>query len=415
MILLLIFVLLALVMGALFGTLVAKDAGYVLVAYDNMSMETSVWFALLALVLLYFLVRIILVFLSGFLRSRLGLQMWNQGRLLQKSRARSVKGLLLLEEGNWLEAKKVLLAGASRSDFPLTNYLGAARAADKLGQTSERDKFLRQARESTPGSRFAVGLVQARLQLGQNQWDAALATLLDLRRQSAKNAAVLNMLVRCYKQLEDWDALTLLVPELRTQVQKQAGMSADMIQNLEVLAWSKLLQRVELKLASGGGQAEVELSSFWTGVPKRVNMLSEMVLAYTKVLKKYALDVPAEAVLVKALKQNWHSGLAGMYGQIKGKDLSKQLSLAESWLKQHPDDPALLLSLGRISMREAAWVQAREYFEASLRLDKTAQAYAELGRLCQAMGEDVRAHDYMNEAMQLAGKIDELPLPDGIT
>jgi len=415
MILLLVFVLLALVIGALFGTLVARDAGYVLIAYDNMSMETSVWFALLTLVVGYFLIRTILVFTSGFLRSRLGLQMWNQGRLMEKSRASSVKGLLLLEEGNWLEAKKVLLAGALRSETPLANYLGAARAADKLGESSDRDKFLRLAQESTPGSRFAVGLIQARLQLEHKQSEAALATLLELRRQSAKNTAVVKMLASCYQQLEDWEALTLLVSELRNQSQKQEGMSADTVQKLEVLAWSKLLQRVELKLVNDVGQAEVELSAFWTGLPKRVSMFSEMVLAYAKTLKKYDLDIHAEAILVKALKQNWHSGLAGIYGQIKGKDLAKQLHLAESWLKQHPDDPALFLSLGRICMRDAAWVQAREYFEASLRLDKSAQVYAELGRLCQAMGEDVRARDYMNEAMLLAGRIDELSLPDRVT
>jgi len=409
MMFLLVFVLLALVMGALFGTLVARDPGYVLIAYDNMSLETSVWFALLALVLSYFLIRLVLVFLSGFLRSRLGLQVWNQGRLLEKSRTRSVKGLLLLEEGNWLEAKKTLLAGAARSETPLANYLGAARAANELGETLDRDKFLRQAQESTPGSRFAVGLVHARLQLGQKQWKAALATLLELRRQSAKTPAVLEMLASCYQQLEDWNALTLLVPELRAQ------MNADAVQKLEVLAWSKLLQNVELKLVSGGDSAEVTLSEFWAGLPKKAGINSELVLAYSKTLVKYDLKFIAEAILVKALKQNWHSGLVGVYGQIEGKVPSKQLSLAESWLKQHPDDPALLLSLGRICMRDAGWEQAREYFEASLRLDKSARVYAELGRLCQALGEDARARDYMAQAMLIAGEIDALSLPERTT
>jgi len=413
MMLLLVFVLLALVIGALFGALLAKDAGYVLVAYNNMSLETSVWFALLVLAVLYFLIRFLSVFLSGFLRSRLGLQVWNQGRLQEKSRTKSVKGLVLLEEGKWGEAKKVLLAGASRSETPLGNYLGAARAADQLGELSERDKILYRAQSSTPGSRFAVRLVQARLQQGQKQWKSSLETLLELHKQSPKNTTVLEMLANCYQQLEDWNALTLLVSELRNQVQKPGGMSAEAVQGLELLSWSKLLQEVEVKLV--GGEAEAKLSAFWAGLPKKVSMISEVVMVYTKTLLKHGLDVPAEAIVVKAQKQNWHSGLADIYGRIKAKDSAKQLSLAESWLKQHVDDPTLLMALGRISMRIAAWEQAREYFEASLRIHKSAEIYAELGRLCQALGEDARAREYITQAMLLAGEIDKQPLPEELT
>jgi HemY protein len=412
MIILLVFVLMALVMGALFGTLVARDSGYVLVAYDNLSLETSVWFALLALVVLYILIRLILVFLSGFLRSRLGLQVWNQGRLLHKSRARSVKGLLLLEEGSWLEAKKTLVGAASRSETPLANYLGAARAADKLGELSERDNLLRLAHESTPGSRFAVGLVQSRLQLEQKQWEAALATLRVLQTQSQKHAVVLKMLAVCYRQLEDWNALTILIVDLRNQTQNQDGLSTTEIQDLEVLAWSKLLRRAEDELVEQEARAETVLPVFWDGVPKKVSMYSELVLAYVNSLMRHDLQDLAEAVLVKAIKQNWHSGLAGMYGQIKGKDDTKQLQLAQAWLKQHPDDPALLLSLGRISMRSAAWDQAREYLEASLRIEKNSQIYAELGRLCLALGEEARGRDYMTQAIVLAGNLAEVSLPE---
>ncbi len=412
MIALLVFVLLALVMGALIGTLVARDSGYVLVAYDNLSLETSVWFALLALVVLYFLIRLILMFLSGFLHSRLGLKSWNQGRLLHKSRTRSVKGLLLLEEGNWLEAKKALVAAASRSETPLVNYLAAARAADKLGELSERDNFLRMAHESTPGSRFAVGLVQSQLQLGQEQWEAALATLRDLNRQSTKHAVVLKMLAECYQQLEDWNALTLLIVDLRNQSPGQDGLNATEVQNLEMLAWSKLLRRAEEELVEQEMNMEAALPAFWDKVPKKVSMNSELVLAYVNSLLAHDLQGMAESVLVKAIKHNWHSGLAGVYGRINGKDDAKQLHLGQAWLKQHPDDPALLMSLGRISMRSGAWDQAREYFEASLRIEKTAQIYAELGRLCLATGEDARGRDYMTQAMILAGNLESIPLPE---
>ncbi len=45
----LILVIAALVLGALFGSLMVKDAGYVLISYDDATFETSVWFALFGL------------------------------------------------------------------------------------------------------------------------------------------------------------------------------------------------------------------------------------------------------------------------------------------------------------------------------------------------------------------------------
>ncbi len=50
-------VLVAIVLGGLIGTLLVRDPGYVLVAYADTVLETSLWVALLLLVGLYLLVR----------------------------------------------------------------------------------------------------------------------------------------------------------------------------------------------------------------------------------------------------------------------------------------------------------------------------------------------------------------------
>ena len=50
----------ALVVGGAVGTLMSRDPGYVLVSYENMSLETSLWFALLALIVGYYLLRVVI-------------------------------------------------------------------------------------------------------------------------------------------------------------------------------------------------------------------------------------------------------------------------------------------------------------------------------------------------------------------
>ena len=79
-------------------------------------------------------------------------------------------------------------------------------------------------------------------------------------------------------------------------------------------------------------------------------------------------------------------------------------------MKERPNDPQLLLTLGRISLMNGEWAKAREYFETSLRLQRSAQVYGELGRLCVALGDSARGGEYLVQATE---GLPALPLPEG--
>ena len=53
----------ALVVGGLLGTLMVRDPGYVLVAYDNLTFESSVWFTLVVRVTVVAAI-VLLIYLS---------------------------------------------------------------------------------------------------------------------------------------------------------------------------------------------------------------------------------------------------------------------------------------------------------------------------------------------------------------
>lgn len=409
MMVLLLLVLIALVGGAWFGTLIARDAGYVLIAYDNVSLETSIWFALLALVVGYFLIRFLVVFVSGFVRSRLGVQLWNNDRLAKKARTRSVKGLLLMAEGKWLDAKKALLSVAPRSELPLVNYLSAARAAHELGDDSQRDALLKQAHESTPGSRFAVSLVQAQMQLDKQQWESALATLLELHTQSAGNIQVMRLMADCYQQVGDWQALINLLPAMKSK----KVLDSVHLEEMEVFAWENVLKNYaqsNTEVNSATEPAE-PCTSLWAGVPKKLIREPRLVRRYVEILINSNMRAEAEALLVRTLKHSWDAQLVDCYGKLQSDDCLKQLNTADSWFKQHPDDATLLLCLGRLCLMNQRWEQARGYFESSLSLEKSDTACAELARLCLALGELAKGREYMAQAMLLSGVLPDLPLP----
>ena len=91
----LIYLVVALIVGGAVGTLMSRDPGYVLVSYENMSVETSLWFALLALIVGYFLLRVVIGLLMRLIRTGAGVAAWQQNRRARVAQARTVRGLLL--------------------------------------------------------------------------------------------------------------------------------------------------------------------------------------------------------------------------------------------------------------------------------------------------------------------------------
>lgn len=154
----------ALVLGGVVGVLMARDPGYVLLAYQDVAVETSLWFALALLSAIFAAFYLLIRLLVRLGRSPASLQGWQQRRRAMASRARTDRGLLLLAEGRFQEARKLLADAADRAEEPLVNYLYAARAAQELGDIQGRDDLLRAAHELDPQARFVVGQTQAELE-----------------------------------------------------------------------------------------------------------------------------------------------------------------------------------------------------------------------------------------------------------
>ena len=68
----------------------------------------------------------------------------------------------------------------------------------------------------------------------------------------------------------------------------------------------------------------------------------------------------------------------------------------------HPDDPALLLALGRLARRARLWAKARAYFDSKLLLAPTAEAHLELAQLLENMDQAAAAAEHYRAGLRLA-------------
>jgi len=107
----------------------------------------------------------------------------------------------------------------------------------------------------------------------------------------------------------------------------------------------------------------------------------------------------AEKELAAALRTDWCGPLVRLFGLVEATDTTKQLKRAEGWLKNHGEDPDLLLAAARLCLRNELWGKARSYLETVITMRPTPEAYREYGNLLTQMGEAAAAADAYRDGL----------------
>lgn len=400
----------ALVIGSLiygFSWLNAHQPGYLLISYANTSIETTVWVAVLIALTTLWLLNFIYRTLRGSWRITRGAASYLTHGGEQKAQIRTHRGLVAFMEGNWQQARRNLIKSASKSPLPLVNYLAAARCAYELNERDQALELLHQAEEIAPDRKLAVTLTQARMQLLGKEYESCIATLQRAKNTAANHPVVLDLLYQVYLAVNDWAAIGDLLPELR----KQKILPAEKLDIVERDVHRSLIAFAGEKAKRGGAALET-LQQQWDQVPAKLKKDAQLVRDYCEQLRMNSCDQESEELLQQTLKRHWHDDLILLYGQVQGADIARQLLLAEGWLKSRPNSSALMLTLGRLCLRNELWGKAREYFEQSIEQQATPQAYAELARLLAHLDEHRLSTQYYQQGLLLsAPDLPALPLP----
>lgn len=375
-----------------FGVTLHNNSGYVLIAFSQWTVEMPLWFFVVSLLLLvggsYLLLRTII----GLVRAPYRLKNFYRRTRMHRAREKMRTGFIALAEGRWKDAERLLSSTASTLPHSLLSFLGAAIAAQQVGALERRDNYLRLAHGSTKNADVAVSLTQARLQIEQGQLEQGLATLQLLRQLSPKHDYVLTLLKDVYASLGEWNALLELVGNM----QSRKIISEAEAEKLQALAYSMLLK-------NASAQSFMALESTWGNIDKRLKNNTELVSAYVDLLLEHQRSDIAEEILREYFKKHWDEKLVRLYGLIMGRDLIKQLATAETWLKAHPTDPVLLLTLGRLSLRNQLWGKGRQYLQKSAELAPNVETYLALAALALRFPEEKLDYVlYVQKALALA-------------
>jgi len=399
----------AMLLGATSVSLIRQDRGYVLITWGNTSVEMSLWLALL--LLLAFLGLLLLAWRLLSTTLRLGRRA-SRGLVApsgNRARKLTARGLMDFIEGNWQQAQRKLVQSADHSGTPVINYLAAARSAYELGDQNSALKLLHKAEQSDPQSELAVALTQAHIQLMAENYEQCLATLERVKRKAPQHPMILDLRRQVYQALGDWPALKALLPSLEAY----GPQSAEALEQLTEKVYTALLEQAGAQAGQlPSGQARERLTQAWRDCPSRLRRAPRLAAVYAQQLNTNRRFAEAEKLLHKHLQKNLDPALIRAYGLTPGPDPHQQLSRAEAWLKKHPQNPDLLLALGRLCLRSQLWGKARDYFQHSLQHRPAPETCAELGRLTTNLGNHEQStHYYQQGLLMTIETLPRLPQP----
>lgn len=372
------------------GVQLNHDPGYVLIALNHWTIETTLWIAVLGFVITFFLLHSLLVLINRLCHLPINYQRWKTKRRMQKAQATTRQGLIEFSEGYWSSAKNHLIKALPDTDSPLLNYLTAARAAQEMGENQLRDDYLREAQQAMPDAKIAVELTQAQLQLANQQWEQALATLRHLQDMAPHHPYVLKLLMHLYQEVRDWPQLIILLPEIK----KNNIISPLAFEQLRHYAYLQAISDL-VRLSQ-----EDALTHLINKLPKELQNDPDIMACYCGFLIKNDQQELAEFNLRRCLKKHYHDKLIALYSEITLNE--SQLVFAESLLKKHSNSAALYLCLGRLCSTNNLWGKAKSYFEKSIAIEPGPKAYWEIAKLCERFGEQEQAMDAYKQGLKLA-------------
>ena len=381
------FALTALAAGALLGWLMQRDPGYVFISLANRTLETSVWFALASLLALWAAVALTVALLRRALSGRSRIAAWRQGQRQRTAQRETTAGLTDLIEGRWQAAREALEGAAAAAGTPLVNYLAAAHAAHESGDAAGRDALCEQALAAAPEAAAAIALARARMLADKGHWRDCQAALDTVLNHTPRHPEALALKLACFQHLSDWQGVLTTAAQLqKTKTADQAAAEAATIE-----AWRKRL--------AAAGDAPAGVREVWQTIPRKLRRLPTLTRQYAHALNAAGDADGAEATLKAALNAAYDADLVASYGALRSSRPAEQLASAERWLAAHPNDPALTLALGRLSLAAGERDKAFEHLEASFKAAPTPDCCAELGQLHLESGQFERGRTLLQRAL----------------
>lgn len=390
---LILVILLVLLVGAGLGTLINVDPGYVLLAWGDTSIEMSIWVLMLGIVLVYIAMSLSLRFVIALNLPFRVLGNWQETSRIKRMQLQTRHGLLALADGQNMRAEKKFAELAPTTSQPIVVLPALATAMGRQGKIDEAGQVLNKLVSEFPGTQQLVHLKLAEISLYQGNDEKALNALRSLHLLNPQHAEANQLLLDLLQRQQMWPELISLLLVVGSCNQ----LSEDQLAQQQQLAYGRAFSASHRQDGSAVKSSLDQLQALWSKAPKSITNHGPSIISYAKAMARIEGDSASktEAFIEQALKLLWLDELVLEYAHLPLTDLQKSLTKAEAWQANAKDSAALQLTLGRLCRRLELWGKAQDYLQASITLQASKEAHAEMARLQHKMGHvDVALEHY---------------------
>ncbi|MCL1126668.1 heme biosynthesis HemY N-terminal domain-containing protein [Shewanella surugensis] len=363
------------------------NKGYLYIAIADYQIETSLVFAVIAIIVFYSLLQffefLLIFFLNLIINSRYLPERWRKNT----ARKHTLSGALSLAEEDWESAEKFMLKGAAKGEIPTLNFLAAARAAQRQLHTKQRDIYLEKA-EKDPAARQAVTTTRTRYLLQQGDLTQARIELDKLAPTSKSKTAILKLAVELYQAQHDWQALKLILPIIKKK------------QLLTEFEFNQLALKTNTQLLTAAAKVSLqELEKCWHWLSRHERKQPEYIALYALGLAKHQQN--ALALLLKPIKTQASTPIFDALSQIITKtdiEAHKQLMALES---KYADVLSYQCCIATLYQKQDDFNNAKIWWQKVCHQQETKTFLAALAFTHTQLGEPSRALQVYQRALEL--------------
>lgn len=387
------------VLASLLAVFAQANQGYVLFIYPPYRLDISLNLVILLMITLvvgsYGIVRLVLkaISLPDYV------QQFRAAQKAQQAQQALLQSIIAFFEGRFVKAEKKAMEAYENGGSTLVTHLIAAHAAHRIKKATVRDAYLHTLETLLPNEKVARTLSQVEFLVDSQKVEEAAKLVEDFQLgERGGYTSLLRLRLRIEKKLKHWDN----VLHLLTELEKRKALEPIVIEQSRIAAYVELLKHNAFESQT--------LKDLWEKIP--LVMRSHPYLIKTVVDQFIILTdgKNASIVLEQALNHQWETSVLELYTRchivefLSDTELTKQIEQAETWLKTHSDEVALLRLLGQFCAKKELWGKAQSYLEASLSIEEDAATFLILGQLLEQQEQMEQAHLCYKRSAELALK-----------
>lgn len=273
----------------------------------------------------------------------------------------------------------------------------AAHSADQIDELAKRDRYLNEIAQLPEKQQLSRYLLLARSALAKHDHVGAKNALEAASKISPNLTQVAKLRLRYEWENGNPQGVLQQVDKLS----RADALSESELQSYRHWAYQQLLTRAhdpsELKMSLKAIPADEREGDLCVDIVKKYLQLGMYAQALKYVKKYYPVSFNPD--LLPLFSE------ANQYSSVK--DQQKSIEIAEKWLQQRPQDPALQMLLGQLSYDQQLWGKAKSYLEASLQISNNNVARLLLAKVLEHSGQTAAAQQQREQVLATISNEDE--------